>query len=208
MSRLGNWGSYLGFFERPAAQGVSGPNGPEGFMGVYDAAANEGMMRVYPSEVTRGAKGFAPGWSQSITPNTWTDDSSSYVELHGGLMPTFDEWYELPPNGQVSWQELWYPVAGIGGVTHATAAAALHLAPEAGALRVGLFPTTPVQGEIRIALPGAAPIAKPVDISPAQPFSEAIPLPAGAPVRGEVSVSLVNAQGETVYEYRGQVDLK
>ena len=58
-----------------------------------------------------------------------------------------------------------------------TAAAALHLAPEPGALRVSLFPTTPVQGEIRVALPGAAPIAKPVNINPAQPFSEAIPLP-------------------------------
>jgi len=208
MSRLGNWGSYLGFFERPAAQGVSGPNGAEGFMGVYDTAADEGMMRVYPSDVTRGAKGFAPGWSQPIPPSTWTDDGSGYVELHGGLMPTFDEWYELPPDGQVSWQEMWYPVAGIGGVTHATAAAALHLAPEPGALRVSLFPTTPVQGEIRIALPGAAPIVKTVSTSPAQPFSEAIPLPAGAPDRGDVSVTLVNTQGKTIYEYRGQVGLK
>ena len=186
MSRLGNWGSYLGFFERPAAQGAAGPNGPEGFMGVYDTAANEGMMRIYPSDVTRGAKGFAPGWSQPIPSSNWTDDGSGYVELHGGLMPTFEEWYELPADGQVSWQEMWYPVAGIGGVTHTTAAAALHLAPESGALRVSLFPTTPVQGEIRIALPGAAPIAKPVNISPAQPFSEAIPLPAGAPARGDV----------------------
>jgi hypothetical protein len=123
-------------------------------------------------------------------------------------MPTFDEWYELPPDGQVSWQEMWYPVAGIGGVTHATAAAALHLTPEPGALRVSLFPTTPVQGEIRIALPGAAPIVKPVSISPAQPFSEAIPLPAGAPDRGDVAVTLVNTQGVTVYEYRGQVGSK
>jgi hypothetical protein len=177
-------------------------------MGVYDTTANEGMMRIYPSDVTRGAKGFAPGWNQSIPPSTWTDDGSGYVELHGGLMPTFDEWYELPADGQVSWQEMWYPVAGIGSVTHATAAAALHLAPEPGTLRVSLFPTTPVQGEIRIALPGAAPIAKPVSISPAQSFSEAIPLPAGAPARGDVSVTLVNSQGVTVYEYRGQVGLK
>ena len=208
MSRLGNWGSYLGFFERPAAEGVAGPNGPEGFVGVYDTAANEGMMRIYPSDVTRGAKGFAPGWSQPIPPSTWTDDGSGYVELHGGLMPTFDEWYELPPGEQVSWQEMWYPVAGIGGVTHATTAAALHLAPEPGALRVSLFPTTPVQGEIRITLPGAAPIVKPVNISPAQPFSEALPLPAAAPARGEIAVTLVNTQGMTIYEYRGQVGLR
>jgi hypothetical protein len=208
LSRLGNWESYLGFFERPASQGSSGSNGGEGYMGVYDPAANEGMMRVYPSDVTRGAKGFAPGWSQPIPPSTWTDDGSGYVELHSGLTPTFDEWYELPPGGQVSWQEVWYPVAGIGGVTHATTAAALHLAPEPGAVRVSLFPTAPVQGEVRIALPGAAPNVKPVNISPAQPFSEAIPLPAGAPDRGEVSVTLFDAQGKTVYEYRGQTSLK
>jgi hypothetical protein len=93
-------------------------------------------------------------------------------------------------------------------VTHATAAAALHLAPEPGALRVSLFPTTPVQGEIRITLPGAAAIIKPVTISPAQPFSEAILLSASAPDRGEVSVTLVNTQGVTIYEYRGEVSLK
>ena len=57
-------------------------------------------------------------------------------------------------------------------------------------------------------MPGAAPIVKTVSTSPAQPFSEAIPLPAGAPDRGDVSVTLVNAQGVTVYEYRGQVGLK
>jgi hypothetical protein len=57
-------------------------------------------------------------------------------------------------------------------------------------------------------LPGAAPIVKTVNISPAQPFSEAIPLPAGAPNRNDVSVTLVNTQGKTVYEYRGQVGLK
>jgi hypothetical protein len=208
LSRLGNWGAYLGFFERPAAQGAAGPNGPEGFMGVYDTAAGEGMLRIYPSDVARGAKGFAPGWSQPIPSSAWTDDGSGYVELHGGLMPTFDEWLELPPAAQVSWQETWYPVAGINGVTHATAAAALHLSIEPTALRVSLFPTTPVQGEIRVALPGAAPIAKAVTISPAEPFSAAIPLPADAAAPTEVTVTLVNAQGQTIYAYRGPIGVK
>jgi hypothetical protein len=200
LSRLGNWGQYLGFFERPSAAGD--------FMGVYDPSVEEGLLRIYPGGVARGAKGFAMGWGQPIGPDAYTDDNSGYVELHGGLSPTFDDWYELPPGGRVSWSETWYPVADIGGVTTASAAGALHLAPEQAGLRVSLFPTTPVQGELRITLPGGAPIVRPVDISPAQPFNEVIGLPPAVPAQGEIAVALVNGQGQPIFQYRGQARLR
>ena len=119
LSRLGNWTGYLGVFQRPAAQGQPGPSGAEGFMGAYDTAADEGMLRIYPSDVAKGAKLFAAGWSNPLDWHLWTDDGSGYVELHGGLEPTFDDWHELPPGGEITWSEIWYPVAGIGGVTYA-----------------------------------------------------------------------------------------
>ena len=80
-SRLGNWNHWLGFFERPDAQGD--------FAGVYDTAADEGVARVFPPDVVRGSKGFGFGWANPIGWNNWTDDGSTYVELHGGVAPTF-----------------------------------------------------------------------------------------------------------------------
>ncbi|MGC8779529.1 MAG: DUF5107 domain-containing protein [Anaerolineae bacterium] len=200
MSRLGNWGQYLGFFARPAAEG--------GYVGVYDLAAEEGMIRIYPASVARGAKFFAMGWSQAMGPDAYTDDRSGYVEMHGGLVPTFDDWYTLPAGGSVSWTETWYPVADIGGVTAATAGGALHLVPEAAGLRVRLAPTRPVRGEVQVALPGAAPAIGRVEINPAQPLDELIPLPTAAPASGEVRVRLLDAQGNVVFEYAGHVRLR
>lgn len=200
MSRLGNWAQYLGFFARPAAAGD--------FMGVFDPTVAEGMLRVYPSAVARGAKGFAMGWGQSIGSDAYTDDKSGYVELHGGLAPTFDDWATLPAGGSVSWTETWYPVADIAGVTFASAAGALSLTPTGDGLRVGLFPLTAVRGELRIALPGVAPIVRPADISPALPFDEVIALPSAVPAQGPIGVTLVNAQGQTIFAYQGTARLR
>ena len=200
LARLGNWRQWLGFFQRPAAAG--------GFAGVYDTAADEGMVRVYPADVARGVKGFGMGWQDPIDWRNWTDDGSGYVELHGGLAPTFDDWYELAPGGQVSWRETWYPAAGIGGVVYADAVAALNLAPAGNALRVGVFPTAAVRGQFKLTVPGLAPINRPVEISPGRPFSEQVALTAAVPAQGEVSLSLTNARGEVVLAWRGTVRLR
>lgn len=200
MSRLGNWNQYLGVFERPAATGS--------YMGAYDPALDEGMLRIFPADVTRGAKIFAPGWASPIDPDEWTDDGSSYVELHGGLMPSFDAWYELPAGGEVTWSETWYPVARIGGVTYADGDAALSLAPANGKLRVGLFPTIAASGKLSISLPGVEPLVREVSISPAAPFVQELELPAAAPSQGEVAVTFTTTDGETLFEWRGNAALR
>ncbi|MGQ9489391.1 MAG: DUF5107 domain-containing protein [Anaerolineae bacterium] len=196
LSRLGNWAQWLGAFQRPAAQG--------NYVGVYDPAADEGMVRVYPSAIARGAKLFAMGWRAAIGPENWTDDGSGYVELHGGLTPTFDDWYELAPGGEVDWSEVWYPAAGIGGVTAANEDGALALLPTDGRLKVGLFPTSAKRGRLTVALPGMAPLTRDVALTPAQPFAEEIALAESAPAQGQVAVTLVDAQGRTLFEWRGQ----
>ena len=45
-----------------------------------------GVVRVWPGRVSRGAKIFGHG---GLDPGIWTDDGSGYVELWGGLTPTF-----------------------------------------------------------------------------------------------------------------------
>ena len=164
-------------------------------MGVYDTAADEGMLRIYPNDVARGAKLFSPGLSDLLDPKLWTDDGSSYVELHGGLMPTFDDWYELEPGGEVTWSEIWYPVAGIGAVTQANEDAALAVRSDGKTLRVGIFPTAALQGQVTIAVQGMEPVVRSVDIDPARPVTIEIPLAAGVPAQAAVAVDLVDTAG-------------
>lgn len=82
-SRLGNWDQWLGFFEAPGAHGP--------FAGVYDSAADEGVVRIYSPTVARGSKGFGFGWTDPLPSTQWTDDGSAGVEVHGGLVPTFGD---------------------------------------------------------------------------------------------------------------------
>jgi len=63
--------------------------------------------------VSRGAKIFGHG---GLDPGIWTDDDSGYVELWGGLTPTFWDSTALAPGASVSWEERWYSVNGLGGL--------------------------------------------------------------------------------------------
>ncbi len=132
-SRLGNWRQWLGFFEYPQAAAD--------WIGVYDTSADEGVVRLFPPEVARGAKGFAFGWSDPIDWHNWTDDGSAYVELHGGVAPTFWDTASLGPGQALRWTERWYPVSGRGVLSAATAEAAIGLSESGGELRVAVQPT-------------------------------------------------------------------
>lgn len=199
LSSLANWTSYLGVFESPAAQGD--------FTAVYDTAADEGVVRIYPPDKATGAKYFAFGWSQPLDPALWTDDGSSYVEMQGGLAPTYDDEYELASGGEVNWTEIWYPAAGIGGLTHAQAGGALRADAEGKTLHLGVFPVRPVKGVLTIALPGTAPVSLPVEISPDSPFSQDFEYSGQAISGGDLAVTLVDAEGARVLEYIGKITL-
>lgn len=202
LSRLGNWQGYLGAFSRPAA--TSGyANGA--FAAVYDPTVDEGIVRVYPPELAKGLKIFAP---VGLDPALWTDDGSSYVELHGGVEPTFSDWHELGPGEDVTWSEFWYPVAGIGGLTFANDRAALSLIPFSGKLRAGLFPTGAVSGRVTITVQGGSPVTLDATISPERPFLADLVLPDGVPAEGEAAVTFVDTSGATLFEWSGRVPLR
>ena len=192
VSRLSTWQGYLGFFERPAAQGD--------FVGVYDHADDEGMVRIFPSSVARGAKGFAFGWGDAaIGADNWTDDGSGYVELHGGVAPTFDDWAKLAAGQTLSWEETWFPVAGVGGLIYAEEGGAINLLPETGGLRVSLFPTRRLAGQLVVLLDESRIFSEEVSVSPDRPFSQVVVLPDDAPAQGRVGVSLVDPNDGTPY---------
>ncbi|OQY24586.1 MAG: hypothetical protein B6I35_01300 [Anaerolineaceae bacterium 4572_32.2] len=132
---MGNWDEWLGFFEYPQAQGD--------FAGVYDTGADEGVARVFPSGVARGSKGFGFGWANPIGWDNWTDDGSTYVELHGGVAPTFWDTATITAGQALEWTEYWYPLSDVGQLSAATAEAALGVRESGGSFRVGVHSTTP-----------------------------------------------------------------
>ena len=134
-SRLGNWRGWLGFFEYPQAAA--------NFAGVYDTAANEGLARVFPANVAHGSKGFGFGWSDPIPSNVWTDDGSTYLELHGGVAPTFWNAATITAGQSLEWTEYWIPVSSIGGLSAATAEAALSVRESGDRFTIGVHSTAP-----------------------------------------------------------------
>jgi hypothetical protein len=141
LARYGNWEGWLGVFADPV-----------GYMGAYDPSSGLGVARVYPPDIARGTKVFGPG---TIDPGTWTDDGSGYVELWGGLTPTFWDQATLTPGTSVAWQERWYSVNGLGGLSYANDDAALWLAVEADSTSAGALSTRPLDARLVLQHDGA-----------------------------------------------------
>lgn len=197
-SRLGNWQRWLGVFERPAAHGP--------YAGVYDMAADEGLLRVYPPAATRGSKAFALGWADPIASSNYTDDGSAYVELHGGVAPTFWDQATLPAGGEYTWQESWFPVAGIGGVSYADGSGAVHLAPSAAGLEAGVFSVRPTVGRVVLTVDGQAVLDEPATVDPAHPWRRTVPA-ASLPAAGRGRLILFDASGSPVLDYAQDLKL-
>jgi hypothetical protein len=199
LSRLGNWRRWLGFFEDPAVGE---------FSAVYDEAYDEGMIRVFPAAVAQGAKAFGFGWSDPISADNWTDDGSGYVELHGGPAATFDDSITLAAGGHLEWTEVWYPVAGIGGLRQANGTAALNLGAGSGQVQIGVAVTRRWQGNVVLLLDGQERWKTSVTLSPGQPLRQSISLGQDVPEWGQLSLRLVAQDGKVPAEYSAQFRLK
>jgi uncharacterized repeat protein (TIGR01451 family) len=187
-SRLGNWSRWLGFFEAPRAHGP--------FAGVYDTAADEGVLRVFPATVARGSKGFAVGWMDPLPSSWWTDDGSGYVEVHGGLAPTFWDAVTLSPGQVISWTEFWYPLAGLGGVSEASEKVALRLERAGDALALGLYtPAAHPHVDLYLWEADCTTVGhwRPVGVDPAHPVRFTVPAAGSTP--DELSLVAFSAEG-------------
>ncbi len=200
LSRLANWHQYLGVFARPAMRA--------GFMGVYDTEADEGLVRIFPPDVMPGAKLFALGGSDPIAPATYTDDGSSYVEMQGGLAPTFADTVHLGPEQSLYWEETWYPVTGIDDVVYADQLGALNLQMTPVGLRVLFYPVRRVTGELTLTVAGTAVTVLPADLQPTRPFIQTIPLPPDRPDRGVVAVQILTDEDQPVFQFQQEMALR
>jgi len=198
-SRLGNWNRWLGFFEDPAL---------DGFLAVYDNTYDEGMVRIFSPDVASGAKVFGFGWKDPIAPHNYTDDGSSYVEIHGGPAPTFDHSVTLPAGGQLQWTEVWYPVAGLAGLDYASRTAALNLSAEGGQAQFTVTVVRPWSGDLVLLLNDQEHWRQTVSLMPGKPFRATIPLGAEAPQAGRLVLRLQAPDGSLDAEYGTGFDFK
>lgn len=160
LSRLDTWAQYAGLFEAPAAHGP--------FAAVYDTQQDAGAVRAFPASVAQGSKIFALGGSLALDPALYADDGSAYVELHGGLAPTFAQQTELPPGESVAWRETWYPVAGMGDLTAANELVALNVDVAGAAVNVAVHAVHPIEVDVVLLDRNSGELARtPVALAPA-----------------------------------------
>ncbi len=157
-SRLRAWREYAGLFESPQAHGPA--------VAIYDTTADAGVVRIFPREIAVGSKIFSPGWTQPLDSTLYTDDGSSYVEIHGGLAPNFAQQSFLPPNQAVSWRETWYPVGGVGTATAAGGAGVLGGRRISTGVDVGFYAPHALQGSLALFADEREIERRPVSLAP------------------------------------------
>ncbi len=161
LSLYRNWSDYLGFFATTTTQD---------WAAVYNADAQEGMVKSFDHQQAPGLKLF--GYGPKFDLHAYTDDNSDYVELWGGLQPSFWDNNSLAPAASIGWDETWYPILGIGAPRNASASAALDVVMlDSNRLRISAAPSRPVVGgQIQVVRGGQVVFNHTADASPDKPL--------------------------------------
>ena len=190
MSWYANWTGYLGFFV---------PSVTQGFVGVYDYAADQGIVRAFNPGWPAGTKFFGPS---TLPPSLWTDDNSNYIELWSGATGSFWSYATLNPGESFSWTERWYPVHGLGGFNYGNQTAVLRLNDNGDNAEIGVAVSGGVTGQIVLWAGGQQAANWPLTIYPGQAFRATWTRPSG--MEGALGLQLVYSDG-TIAAQTGQV---
>jgi hypothetical protein len=155
------WANYLGFFA---------PNLKAPFMGAYNPDTNMGVVRLIEPGAVPGNKLFAFGLP--FPDRSYTDDDSQYFEIWGGANTGFwsEDDIDLPPGETLQWQESWWPLAGLGGITWANRQAAIHVDQTGDTYELSLLVPRPRPGKVTV-LAGRSPIlTESFSADPAEPL--------------------------------------
>lgn len=184
------WANHLGFFI---------PYMDVPFMGAYNPETDLGIARLVEPGVVPGNKIFA--FSTGFQDRSYTDDGSQYFEIWGGVNTGF--WPEddilVAPGEDLAWEEGWWPLAGLGGLTWATDSAAIHLASSGNRYTLSAQFARPGEGRLTI-LGGETTI-----------LSEAFSADPASPLRwqfeaasGPIQVEIVDGDGVVLLSYQGE----
>jgi hypothetical protein len=139
LSDYSQWANYLGFFV---------PNMKAPFMGAYNPETDLGVVRLIKPGAVPGNKLFAFG--PAFPDRSYTDNDTQYFEIWGGVNTGFwpEDDISVPSGGTLQWQESWWPLAGLGGITWANEHAAIHLRQSSDTYHLSLLVSRPRQGKL------------------------------------------------------------
>ncbi|MHB1354944.1 MAG: DUF5107 domain-containing protein [Anaerolineae bacterium] len=191
LSYYRNWRNWLGFFA---------PELSANFTAIYDEQSELGIVRAFPADLARGAKLFAFG-ANFPDVGSYTDDGSKYIEMWGGLTPSFWDYATLAAGATESWEETWYVLAGCGTPVQANKQAALSVMRDGSMLQLGLATTLAGQWRIRILAGDEQILELAVTTSPDTAYLETVTLPATAGDK-PLEVTVLDQLDQTVMRYK------
>ena len=184
----GRWANYLGFFV---------PNQVAPFTGAHNPALHVGMVRLAPAASPGSSKLFAFG--PDFPDRSYTDDDSQYFEIWGGANATF--WPEddilLPAGQTLGWQESWWPLAGLGGITWANQRVAIHLNQHGDTYSLSALVSQPTQGNVRVLAAETPLLAETFSGNPATPLQWKF-----TAAEGPTDIYFTDNNGVVMLEYR------
>ncbi len=177
------------------------------FFGAYDTDLDRGVIQVANHLEHGGKKAWT--WGQGdygrICQMALTDTDGAYIEVQSGPMQTQSDYGILPPKGQVSWTEYWYPVHGLGdGFEFANRQVAFRTERKNGQLEIRMMATEKFpQATCLIYQDNTELYKMPVDLSPENSSVVSVTVPVGA----QVAVVLKSADGRELASYRSPLPL-
>ena len=143
------------------------------FFGAYDVDADRGIVQVADRRELSGKKAWTWGnWDFGlVSQKNLTDDDGPYIEVQSGPLPTQSDYGMLLPREEVSWQEWWYPVHGLGdGFEYATKDVAVQTVHKDDKLRLHILATNKFPRAICTLSQGRRQLLRErIDLSPKRP---------------------------------------
>ncbi|MBI2301440.1 MAG: DUF5107 domain-containing protein, partial [Armatimonadetes bacterium] len=139
----------------------------EGFFGLQHTASDTGIAHVADPSLVHGRK----LWSWGCAPDglVWrevlTDTGGQYCEVQSGPLPSQLEYRMLAPGQVMVQRDTWLPLRGLGGLSHASADAALSWELVSGAVRFNVL-TAAEQPGATVRLDGPQAMEYVLDLGP------------------------------------------
>ncbi len=174
----------------------------EDFFGCYYAEEDAGLVHFGDRAPSVGKKFFTWGTADDgmIWVDQLTDADGQYVELQSGRFVDQSTYDFMRPFQQARWEEVWWPIHGIGDWVWASDEAALNFRLADGQMQVGAITwRSHPAAEIRVSAEGQTLWERTVSLGPDSPFVGTFPL--APPAEGNELVVTVSEGGEELLRY-------
>jgi tetratricopeptide (TPR) repeat protein len=153
------------------------------FLGCYDHGAQAGMLHVANHHLVPGKKQWT--WGHGDFGRAWdrqlTDEDGPYIELMcGAFTDNQPDFSWLMPGEEKRFTQTFMPYKLIGPPVNASTEAAISLALEGGAARLGVYVTSPRTVRVTLARGDETLYQREVALSPEGALLDRVALPAGA----------------------------